>query len=211
MDIWGQFNRTIQPTWGWSKDYIEWKGYTPKVYGNFVSEGLGYELKNLGKGGSDNYAIFEAFCRAYPLIHDDDIILIGWSSCLRFRLANKHGKWTQILPNFDNYIQDIPYLSENTADEILVNRSSVKYIEEVNSWIDFINAACNTKKIIHWTHFDKKLNAFYFVDGIERIRNETNGLIDDSHFSENGHKEVSKELLHIIENNISFKSTKKII
>ena len=26
------------PDFKWSRDYIEWKGYVPKVYGNFVSE-----------------------------------------------------------------------------------------------------------------------------------------------------------------------------
>jgi hypothetical protein len=187
------------PTYKWTKKYIEWKGYTPKVYGNLVSEGLGYELKNLGKGGSDNYRIFETFCKTYPLIQDDDIVLIGWSSCLRFRMVDKRDEWKQILPNWDNYIQDIPHFSKNTANEILVNRSSVKYIEEVNSWINFINSACNTKKIIHWTHFHKELNAFHFLEGIERIRSETNGLIDDAHFSENGQKQLADELLKIIE------------
>ena len=195
----------------WSKDYIEWKGYTPKVYGNFASEELGYELKNLGKGGSDNYSIFEAFCKEYQNIADDDIVIIGWSSCLRFRIVNKHDEWKPILPNFDNFMQDILHFSKNTADDILVNRSSVKYIEEVNSWINFINSACNTKKIIHWTHFDKQLNVFYFVEGIERIRTETGGLINDAHFSERGQKQLADELLKIIKIGDSGANKNKLI
>ena len=27
----------FSPNFKWTKEYIEWKGYTPKVYGNFVS------------------------------------------------------------------------------------------------------------------------------------------------------------------------------
>ena len=43
----------------WIDNYIDWKGYVPKVYGEIISDEMGFELVNLGKGGSDNYSIFQ--------------------------------------------------------------------------------------------------------------------------------------------------------
>ena len=32
------------PNESWAKKYIDWKGYLPKVYGNFIAETLNYDL-----------------------------------------------------------------------------------------------------------------------------------------------------------------------
>jgi len=44
----------------WVDEYVGWKGYIPKVYGEIISDNMGMELVNLGKGGSDNYSIFQS-------------------------------------------------------------------------------------------------------------------------------------------------------
>lgn len=201
------------PTFEWSRDYIQWKGYLPKVYGNFLSEKLGYELENLGKAGSDNYTIFEAFCKGYPLMEDNDVIVIGWSCYLRFRMANQWDGWSTLIPNFENYL-DNHQLSKSAINEILINRDNVRYVEEVNNWIKFINYLCRNKKVIHWTGFqiDKKYNrgsynCFTFGE-MERIDTETNGIVNDSHFSESGHEKLAEELIEII---IENKTPKQII
>jgi hypothetical protein len=202
---------SFNPQMDWADKYIEFKGYHPKVYGDFISENLGYNLQNLGKCGCDNYTIFETFCKTYPLIKDDDIIIFGWTSCLRFRMVNKDNVWQPILPNYTNRLQYFECLSENTINEILINRNGVKYIEELNNKINFINLVCNTKKIIHWNNFHQELNAFFFAEDMERIRDETLNKIDDAHFSENGHRTLSNHLLNIIVNNIPFKTNKKLL
>lgn len=191
------------PTFKWSREYIQWKGYLPKVYGNFLSEKLGYELENMGKAGCDNYTIFETFCNTYPLMGDDDVIVIGWTSCLRFRLVDRMDNWITLHPNFDNYLNNFEHISNTTIDEMMINRKSQKYNNEVNNWIRFIQAVCKEKRIIHWSALNGRrgeLDGFHFFD-LERINVETNGLIDDSHFSESGHERMADELIDIIRTN----------
>jgi len=200
------------PIFKWSKDYIDWKGYVPKVYGNFISEMLNYDLKNLGKAGCDNYTIFETLCNNYHLIKDEDIIIIGWTSVGRFRLANNQNNWLSLVPNFSNYLDGFKYISKNTIDEIFINRENIKYTNEVNSWIKFINTACINKKILHWSTIKGtgELDTFYFFE-MESITKETNGLVNDAHFSENGQNQLANEMLNIIfTNNFGIKRNKLI-
>jgi hypothetical protein len=196
----------------WSNEYIKWKGYQPKVYGDFISEMLNYDLKNLGIAGCDNYTIFESFCKNYSKIKDGDVIIIGWTSVGRFRLVTKHNEWGTLTPNFKNHLKEYEYISKNTIDEIFVNRNHQKYTDEVNNWIEFINSACVNKKIIHWDTIkgDGELNAYHFFE-MERIKAETKDFISDLHFSENGHREISKELLQMIMNKDGVTNTRKMI
>jgi hypothetical protein len=202
----------FKPEIKWSKDYIDWKGYQPKVYGNFLSESLNYDLQNLGKGGSDNYSIFETFCKSYHLIKEEDIVIIGWSSYLRFRMINKDNLWQSIIPNYENFMGGFDSVSENTLNEILINRNSQRSVDEVNNWIAFINSACLNKKIIHWSTIqgNEELNIYHFFE-MQRIKDETNGLINDLHFSEKGHKRLSSELTDIIFNKKKILKLNKLI
>jgi lysophospholipase L1-like esterase len=202
----------FNPNQKWAKEYIDWKGYTPKAYGNFVSEILNCNLKNLGKAGSDNYSIFETFCKEYQNIEDDDFVIIGWSSCNRFRLANKENKWTSLVPNFENYLNNFDCISENTINEILINRTNYRYIQEVNNWIKFISLACFNKKIIHWSTIkgEGELNTHHFFQ-MEKIYEETDGLISDNHFSEKGQMHLADEIIHVLSKNDFGIKTNKLI
>lgn len=200
------------PAYKWSRDYIDWKGYVPKVYGNFVSEMLNYDLQNLGVAGCDNYTIFERFCNAYPKIQDGDIVIIGWTSSIRFRLVDKNGQWKSLVPNFENHIPNFNSISESTINETLINRDHKKYIDEVNNWIGFIDSACVNKKIIHWDTIkgDGEFNTYHFFE-MEKIREETNGECNDSHFSENGQKELAVNLIDAMFKKTGITETKKMI
>jgi hypothetical protein len=201
------FTERYSSTYKWSEDYIEWKGYSPKVYGNFVSETLNCNLQNMGKSSSDNYTIFETFCNKYSSINDNDVIIIGWSSYLRFRIVNKWNAWETIIPNFNTYLENFESISNDTLNEMLLNRENPRYINELNNFIEFINTICSNKKVIHWTPFvdnftksKGRLNCFFFPH-MEKIDTETNGELNDSHFSEMGHQKLASELVEIILNN----------
>jgi len=202
----------FNPKYEWSNKYINWKQYQPKVYGNFVSEMMGYDLQNLGKAGSDNYTIFETFCKTYPLIKDGDIIIIGWTFVGRFRFVSDDNEWVTLNPNYTNYLDNLNFISKKTIDEIFVNRTNSKYIEEVNNWISFINSACLNKKIIHWDTVkgDGELNTHHFFE-MEKIVAETSGEINDLHFSENGHQQIALKLLDIIFKEDGITNTRKMI
>ena len=182
----------------WAKDYIKWKGYVPLTYGEIISKELNFELVNLGKGGSNNYSIFESFIKNIENIKKDDIVILGWSEVTRYRLANKYNKWVSFVPNFDHNFMNIENISRNTAEEILVNRQSKVYIDEVNIWIKFLKYVIKDFKIINWSTFNDGEIDGVFVTGVERILDETNGDTIDGHFSEKGQMELAEILIREI-------------
>lgn len=178
----------------WSSDYINWKGYTPKVYSDIISEKLGYSLKNLGVGGYDNYSIFQTFCDVSHKIKENDLVIIGWSCPIRFRLVDSNNNWMTILPDFLNRHLQFKNITEETLSQIIVNRDNYRFVDEVNSWIFLIKNLITNTNIIHWTGFDKRLNSIY-ISNIERIKDETNNLINDAHFSEKGQLQLSQTII----------------
>lgn len=182
----------------WSKDYIGWKGYQPKVYGSFISEKLDLNFVNLGKGASDNYTIFETFCNAADKFNDGDVVVFGWSSPIRFRLANRKNNWSSLLPRYTANYSEIPNISTETIEETLVHRDHIRFCLEVNSWVKLINILLEklNVRVVHWTAFDNRLAVNFFRD-IETITEETNGLITDPHFSENGHLVLAERLIKL--------------
>ena len=180
----------------WSKKYIDWKGYKPNVYGDNISEILGFNLNNLGVGSSDNYSILQSFCNVSNKIKEGDLLIFGWSSPIRFRMVNNKKKWCSILPSVDvNFFNNLENVTSNTLKEILLNRDNKLYVEEVNSWIKMINNMIKNVDVIHWNAFDNRLTSIY-VNNLETIRDETDNEINDVHFSENGQKQLSEILLN---------------
>lgn len=177
----------------WRHHYIDWKGYVPKVYGEVLAEKFGFELRNYGMGSWDNYSIFESFCKVINEIKSDDVIIFGWSSPERFRIVGNDGYWKQMAPSYEKNGDIKHSLSDNTIDELFVNRMNRKYSEEINHWINLINFTFKSIPIIHWTPFVSEVNSHYFC-GFETIRDETNGLIDDGHFSESGQVELANKI-----------------
>lgn len=182
----------------WSKNYINWKGYKPKLFSEIVSEKLNYELVNYGVGGSDNYTILESFLKHHKEITKDDFILINWSSTERFRVVTKSEKWLSMVPNFNNSLGDLD-VSENTIEEMFVNRTSPKYVDEVNHWINYLKLT--NKRIVQWTPFTNKLKC-NFLGGYNTIKDETKGVLKDGHFSELGQKQLAEDIISLIKKNL---------
>ena len=190
----------------WVERYCEWKRYTPKVYGEIISDKMGFQLMNLGKGGSDNYSIFQKICNSVDTIKSDDVIIIGWSSVTRFRLVNMYDMWKPIIPVYERNDANLANISQTTIDEIIVNRSHNLYFEEVHSWVKLLNFTFSNNILIHWSPFLGEHHHNYFRN-LTTIRRETNNDIDDGHYSEMGHIELANALMGMI----SEKRTKKII
>lgn len=188
----------------WSNSYIKWKGYTPKVYGEVIADRLNINLKNIGQGGSDNYTILERVCENVDKIENDDLIIIGWSSPVRFRLVGQDEEtWHSLVPNFDNNIDCFgKMISQSTLDEIFVNRDTSPYQHEVIHWIKLLNKTFKTNIIIHWTHAMHGTNLWNFGQ-CNRIITETKGEVNDGHYSEKGHIELADALMSIIDSKIN--------
>lgn len=205
----------------WKPQYIDWKGYSPKSYGEIVSEHFNLIHRNYAIGGADNYTIFERIVSCVDKIKPDDVIIIGWSHTLRFRLVNKMGVFNPIRPSSLEVVFDInrktPYLdvSDNTLKEIAINRDSKPYIDELNSNIKLLNFIFKKNKIIHWSPFNQDIDGVNTTTNslikLERISQETNSLINDGHYSESSHKLISNQFIYIINNYDLFENKKSFI
>ncbi len=185
----------------WARTYVKWKGYVPLTYGEIIASRYEYQIINLGKGGSDNYTIFETFCKNINKFEENDIVIIGWSDVGRFRLCNDNGRWTSIIPNFLNDITNISNISQNTIDQILVNRTSDVYIDEINNWINVIKKSLGEIRLINWSTFNNgKINGILIKD-VDLILNETKNEIKDAHFSELGQMTVAENIISQISKN----------
>jgi len=82
----------------WKTEYIKWKGYCPKYFADFIVNDMEYDIKNYAIGGADNYTILDSIIPFLDRIKSDDVIIIGWSDVIRFRVINKYGTFNSIRP-----------------------------------------------------------------------------------------------------------------
>lgn len=189
----------------WSDDcsYSKWKGYTPKVFSEIMSERLGIECINHAHSGWSNYDIFESICENVDKIKENDIVIIGWSGLLRFRLVNNSkNRWLSFQPgNWDLIKRDglgIRGLSENTINEIVFNRNyTTLYKREVLNWIHLLSHTFKNNPIINWTwsRMDWELEPVPY----QTITEESNNEIIDWHWCESSHLEFSERLIGLLE------------
>lgn len=191
------FTAFYDPRVPWSGEYIKWKGYIPKVYGEIIAEELGYRLINRGAGGVSNQTILELICNNIDDIKPGDLVIIGWSSQIRFRLVDEYDEWQDLIPHSLLKNKKTGGVNVESILEILENRYHIKYCSEIESWIKLVNKSLIDCDVIHWKYHIEKLNV-PMITNKESISQETNGLIDDGHYSENGQKEVAKILMEIL-------------
>jgi hypothetical protein len=202
------FTESFAKKSAWKSGYLNWKGYTPNVYGEIISDKLKLQHINLAIGGTDNYTILDSIISVLNRIAPNDIVIIGWSNTIRFRVVNKSNTFNTILPNYlsetSKLNKDLSYLelSNTTLEEMCINRDNNVYINELNNYIKLLNFSFTNNKIIHWSPFaqDKQgLNTtLKTLTKYETINDETNGVVGDGHFSENAHKVLSEQLISII-------------
>jgi len=186
----------------WSNNYTNWKGYQPDSFGDIISNKLNLQLVNKSKQGADNYSIFERVCEASVNIKPGDIVIIGWSRRTRFRIVNPYHNWWKSIIKVDNKDDVYSYMSKQSITEIMLNRESVLYSNEVNNWINLLNVTFKNNTIINWTwsKYDYELNAINLSD-MCIITKESNGEHINDHYGEQGHKELSDIFLEIIQKN----------
>jgi len=129
-----------------------------------------------------NDYMFLEFMKNYKDIKSNDIVIFGWSNIQRILIPN-NGMWFSNLHGFKT-------LSQNTQDEIRIMRSDPLFVQRQLEIIDFINNCLSSDiTTIHWTwstiHHKNSLS----------ISTETNGEIDDSHYSEEGHLDLYQKIL----------------
>jgi hypothetical protein len=186
-----------------NKSYIQWKGYTPKTFHQIISEKLNLEVVNFARDyGIDNYTIFNQICDNINYM-DNCVVIINWSEIIRFRMVDTSTqKWRSVLGKTSTRsmrgLSFVNGISNETILDTIQNRNHKLWITEINSWINIINKALKDSIVVHWgwsghTHR-------------ETITQETNGEVDDFHYSEKGHQQLADWIMVQIENGGYYKS-----
>lgn len=168
----------------------------PKIWPVLLSEKLNMELQTTGIGGACNYTIFEEFSKHSHKINEDDVVIIGWTYLERFRVFDPINKtFRTCVPNFKD-IRKIKNMSDETIEEMLINRSYSYWLKEVRNWENLIVRLQSFVKfkLIIWSfdirhskipHFD--LHHVLGSMGAETIIQETNNIVNDGHYGKMGH------------------------
>jgi hypothetical protein len=188
--------------------YSVYKGYQPKTHPQIIGERMGIDWVNISKGGWSNGDILESIGNNSHKIKSDDIVSIGWSHIHRFRLADNYSKrWQSIIPNYQAINPNPPNflnneVSDNTLDEMLYNRDSPLYKDELRSWVKLMEHTFRVNILVNWTWAvsDWKYTMNYHLFKFETIRAESNGVINDMHWSENGHYQFADWFGRMIRN-----------
>lgn len=174
------------------QSYITHKGYTPKQYYNHFGEELNMDYINTAKGGNSNEFIFYEFINQYKNIMNGDYVIFGWSEMTRFEYVDtKENRWRS-----STQMSTKDSLSENTINEIKINRDHSLYVKQFCDRIPFINDILKGKKVIHWSWVNHEPHY--------SIETETNGIIKDGHYGEYGHRELYKILSQGIKDKDTF-------
>ena len=168
--------------------YFEHKGRDIKFYHDLLSDHFNQPVTNVSKGGICNEYILIEFMKTYPLIKSNDIIVLGWTDISRFSTIILNEEWSSNVNGGSS-------LSKQTIDEIKVMRTHDLFKKRLLDIIDFIDIIIpKDVTIIHWTwSFGNPWTSPY------TIKSETNGEIDDSHYSESGHLHLFNKMIKKLE------------
>lgn len=178
------------------------------IYSELVANEFGLELVNTAMGGNSNETILDMMYKNIANISKDDYVILGISFFNRYDFVINKKINTIVLNNMQNtdtFNQMLleNNLSKNTIEQILVNRYNVIFKERLIIKLNAIKLLLLNycKNVCMWTVDDILLEGnndiFFLPNGFKQfnqflpyhdINFETNCLIKDHHFGENGHK-----------------------
>ena len=179
----------------------------PLGWSEILVEKLGMSLYDGSMGGASNQQIFMNFCEQSQNIRKDDIVIIGWTEITRFRWAIDTPLGNGWTPVFPGEYQKVKGLSQETRNEILINRMEPQYVREIHNIQTLITSFSKSLnfKIFFWannTDMFKDPNIdpsliFYGGESIlklvhdncgENIAEATGFTIMDGHLAKSGHQ-----------------------
>jgi hypothetical protein len=188
-----KYNHNVNIDSNYNRYRIYKGGELPKTWSELLSEELNLNLVNLASGGNSNGQIIDDFCKISTEISKNDLLFIGWTDTMRFRLYSEINK-TFVKTNLNDWDEYLPNISKNTIEEIRLNRSDDYWTNEIYSWENVIKRLSKLVgfKLYIWSFFtqfpDYNILQTLLDMGATRISEETNGLINDNHFGEKGHQ-----------------------
>jgi hypothetical protein len=207
------------------QEYKKFRGGSfPKHWTELLSEKLGCNLINDGKGGSGNQHIFTSLCKRANQLKKNDVVIVQWSFMNRFRLSDSEGiTWVHVGPSDPKHIGNNGLINFDCQDMICINRSLKPYLDEIYDFERIIDRLSKEIgfDVYYWTIINELIynqpketlsqrkyllndkikdqfdNTFSVIlkNGGLRVVEETNGQIDDWHMGESGNR-VQAELFY---------------
>ena len=199
-------------------------GIVPDGWTDIVSKKLNYEQKNYSRGGESNYGIFSQFCEHCHEFSENDIVIVQWTFVQRFRWPNIENKWSSRLPG---YFSNYDGITQDTYEEILVNRTHKLWYDEIYEYEKIIDRLCflnnckvfylsfddnliyilpdeikSQKKYIFGDSVNNGIYSYMSKNGVKSINEETNGKINDGHLGKIGHEIFGNLIYNYIKQNI---------
>jgi len=208
--------------------YRIWKGgIYPDSWSKILADKLGYKLCNYGLASSGNQRIFRIFCEHIDEYKKGDMIILQWSYMHRYDWVNL--TTNQFYTLGAGKVTEANFLLQSTHDDIILNRTTKPYYDEIISYMNLINCYSESKGIdlFFWSgdydfiygnedilnKFKSKIilgdklkrgqqpfNLVYNMGG-QTIFQETNDEISDGHLAESGHKIMAELFYNHIKQN----------
>ena len=141
----------------WFLKYFNYKEEIPKTFSEILSEYYDIEFVNLGFNGVSNQTIYSTFLKECHRFKKNDIVIIGWTSIMRFKLANQLNNLVDVIA-FAHHPSPNEDISVNTIEEVAKNRGSYNvYWTEVENYIKSINKMFPDNRIYNWTWVSPEL------------------------------------------------------
>lgn len=135
----------------WAKQYINYLGEIPKNYPDIIAENYNIDVVNYGMGGCSNYTIFESFINNHKYIKPKDLVIFGWTSISRFRVANNVNDLVDIIP-FTPHPKQNDDVEKKTTEQIAYNKETHSvWWTEIENFVKIINHTLKKNKVLHWT------------------------------------------------------------
>lgn len=149
------FKSHIESNMSWAVEYHNHLNKIPKNFDEIVGEYFDIEVVNNGKGGCSNQTIFETFLQSRYLIQPKDMLVFGWTSEGRFRVANEVNEFSDTIP-FNNHPPQNDDVPKNVTDIISLNKVTYNvWWREISNYIDIIrDIQPKNKHIYHWSWVD---------------------------------------------------------
>ena len=151
------FQQLFDSKMEWAVDYVNHINEKPKNFADIISEEFNdITIINAGRGGFSNYSIFEEFLKNKDKIKSKDILVFGWTTESRFRIANESNQLIDVIP-FSPHPKQNDDVSKTTTNEIGVNKITYNvWWSEILNNIDIIKSLFPNNLIYHWTWVDNK-------------------------------------------------------
>ena len=164
-------------------DYLPYKKDGDDIWSNHLGHLIDYQVKNLGKNGVSNDYIFDTIIENFDKIQENDIVIIN--TTLYGRIEVPIGdSLCNVLSSYEG------------AKKIMKDYINEEEREKIESVINFQYHFSN-----HQFYKQRHKNRFQFLKNrVMNDKNHTNGKVNDTHFSYNGHLDFAHYLFSLMDN-----------